>query len=172
MENEKIGKYLQNKRNELGITQADLAKEMGVTFQAVSRWEKGDSVPDLDSLNNLANYYKVTIDEILQREIDKEEQDNQEIEENYEVLIFVFVCISYFIGIVIFTLIKFVFLVEWIHILGYVFLGLCVLGSLMLQNMSYFVMYEKNENSRKWYIRSFIPLGIVVFILIIVSIVL
>ncbi len=68
MDSKLIGKYLQQKRKEKDFTQKDLADIMGVTFQAVSRWEKGDSIPDLDSLDNLAKFYKVSIDEILQRD--------------------------------------------------------------------------------------------------------
>ncbi len=69
MDSKLIGKYLQQKRKEKDFTQKDLADIMGVTFQAVSRWEKGDSIPDLDSLDNLAKFYKVSIDEILQRDL-------------------------------------------------------------------------------------------------------
>lgn len=66
MENIKIGNYLKKKRKEKGKTQAEIALEMGVTYQAVSRWEKGDSIPDIETLANLAGYYQITINDILQ----------------------------------------------------------------------------------------------------------
>ena len=48
---DKIALYLQTKRKEKGVTQAELAKELGVTYQAVSRWENGKSIPDIDTLS-------------------------------------------------------------------------------------------------------------------------
>ena len=66
MKNIEIGNYLKQKRKEKGKTQAEIAADMSVTFQAVSRWEKGDSIPDIDTLANLASYYQISIDEILQ----------------------------------------------------------------------------------------------------------
>lgn len=68
MDNIKIAEFLLARRKEKGITQSDLADKMGVTYQAVSRWEKGDSIPDLDTLDHLADFYGVTVDEILCRE--------------------------------------------------------------------------------------------------------
>ena len=68
MDNEKIGKYLLQKRKELNKTQKDIADILGITYQAVSRWENGDSIPDIETLGLLADLYDVSIDEIVQRE--------------------------------------------------------------------------------------------------------
>jgi len=60
-----IGERIKTLRKKLGITQEKLADHLGITFQAVSRWESGLSYPDLEILPSLANYFNVTTDELL-----------------------------------------------------------------------------------------------------------
>lgn len=66
MDNKKIGRYLLKKRKEEQKTQKEIAGDLGVTYQAVSRWENGDSIPDIETLCMIADLYKVSVDEILQ----------------------------------------------------------------------------------------------------------
>mgnify|MGYP000067793724 CR=1 FL=1 len=56
-------------RKQHGFTQSDLADKLGVSFQAVSKWERGENLPDAYTLVALADIYKVTVDEILHGEI-------------------------------------------------------------------------------------------------------
>ena len=49
------------------LSQAKLAKEIGVTQQAVARWEKDLNMPDLDTLVKIANYFHVTVDYLAGR---------------------------------------------------------------------------------------------------------
>lgn len=49
----------------MGITQEQLAQAMGVTNQAVSKWESGQSYPHITLLPRLAAYFRVTVDELL-----------------------------------------------------------------------------------------------------------
>ena len=60
----KIGLYLLKKRKLYNLTQKQLADQLNISFQAVSRWEKGLSIPSVDLLNDLANMFHVTVDEI------------------------------------------------------------------------------------------------------------
>ncbi len=53
------------KRKELGVTQEQLAQYVGVSKAAVSKWEKGQSYPDITLLPKLATYFNITIDELL-----------------------------------------------------------------------------------------------------------
>lgn len=54
-------------------TQSDLAEKLGVSYQAVSKWERGENLPDVYTLLNLADIYGITVDEILRgRLIDKD----------------------------------------------------------------------------------------------------
>ena len=55
-------------RKELGLTQEALAQKLGVTNQAVSKWESGQSCPDIALLPLLADLFGITIDELFGRE--------------------------------------------------------------------------------------------------------
>ena len=55
-------------RVERGLTQAALAEQLGITFQAVSKWETGQSAPDIALLPQLAEIFGVQIDELFGRE--------------------------------------------------------------------------------------------------------
>ncbi len=61
----KIGEKIRELRRRDGRTQEAVAGELGVTAQAVSRWEKGISYPDMEMLPSIANYFGVTIDELF-----------------------------------------------------------------------------------------------------------
>ena len=60
-----IGTVIMNKRKYLGLTQQALANELNVSFQAISKWENGTAMPDLKKLTALAEYFGVTMDELL-----------------------------------------------------------------------------------------------------------
>lgn len=59
------GAFLSQLRNEKGWTQRELAERLSVTDKAVSRWETGRGLPDVQSLKNLSRLFHVTINEIL-----------------------------------------------------------------------------------------------------------
>lgn len=61
-----FGKRMSALRRKVGLSQADLAEKLGVTSQAVSKWECGNAVPDIDILLELSHLYKVTINEMLE----------------------------------------------------------------------------------------------------------
>lgn len=60
-----VGEIIRKKRRELGWTQAKLAERMDVSYQAVSKWEKGLSMPDAALLPALAAALGVTLDELM-----------------------------------------------------------------------------------------------------------
>lgn len=63
--NETLGRRIARLRLEHGMTQERLARELGVTAQAVSKWENDLSAPDIMSLPTLAHTLDVTVDELL-----------------------------------------------------------------------------------------------------------
>lgn len=62
-------------RNQLGWTQEELAEKVGVTFQAVSKWENGKTAPDIMLLPTLAKIFSCTIDELFSMPTQAKEQD-------------------------------------------------------------------------------------------------
>lgn len=64
-----ISRYLQFLRKSYGYTQADLAKQLNVSRQAVSKWETGAAVPDLETLLKISKLYDITINDILEPKI-------------------------------------------------------------------------------------------------------
>lgn len=64
----KIGLYLLEKRKLHNLTQKQLANQLNISFQAVSRWESGMSIPSVDLLQDLAKLFQITVDEILKGE--------------------------------------------------------------------------------------------------------
>lgn len=70
-----IGERLQQLRKEKGISQEKLAEQLHVTRQAVSKWETGQSYPDLDNLGALCKLYGVTADYILRGEDTKTQKN-------------------------------------------------------------------------------------------------
>lgn len=72
MENTNIilSENIQKYRKKSGLTQEELAGKLGVTFQAVSKWENGRSAPDIMFLPKMADIFGCSIDEIFSRSID------------------------------------------------------------------------------------------------------
>lgn len=68
----KLGEKIKELRNRDGRTQENLADALGVTNQAVSRWEKNGSYPDMEMIPSIANYFGVTIDELFGYRNDRE----------------------------------------------------------------------------------------------------
>ena len=66
MTKQSFGSTIAALRKEKGMTQLDLAREMGVTDKAVSKWERDLSFPDVASLPKLAEVLGVSVDELLE----------------------------------------------------------------------------------------------------------
>ena len=83
--NLEIANRLQKLRKEKGYSQEQLAEALGISRQAVSKWERAESSPDTDNLICLAKLYGISLDELLSTDESVEEivQDNEP-EENLE----------------------------------------------------------------------------------------
>ncbi len=64
-----ISRYLQFLRKNHNYTQEDLAKKLGLSRQAVSKWETGTAIPDLEVLLQISKLYNITINDILEPNI-------------------------------------------------------------------------------------------------------
>lgn len=65
MGNIKIGMIIAAKRKERGVTQEELAQHLGVSKPAVSKWESGQSYPDIVLLPLLASYFDISVDSLI-----------------------------------------------------------------------------------------------------------
>ena len=83
----KISENLKRLRKERGNTQEDLANHLGISVQAVSKWERGDGFPDITLLPYIASYYEVTTDDVLGCNDLRKQEDLAEFEEKAQVLI-------------------------------------------------------------------------------------
>lgn len=61
-----IARYLQFLRKSHDYTQEDLAKKLDISRQAVSKWETGTTIPDLEVLLKISKLYSITINDILE----------------------------------------------------------------------------------------------------------
>ncbi|MFR1992354.1 MAG: helix-turn-helix domain-containing protein [Eubacterium sp.] len=73
----KQGEYLKNLRNGKGISQDALGEALGISRQSVSKWEQGNSTPDIDNIGKLAEFYGVSIDSIVKGEADEAKENEQ-----------------------------------------------------------------------------------------------
>lgn len=72
-----LGEQLRQLRRRDGRTQEDLAEALGVTAQAVSRWETGSCYPDTELLPDIAHYFGVSIDELFGYENERAQKINE-----------------------------------------------------------------------------------------------
>lgn len=65
MDSKKVGEQIAALRKAKGITQNELGERLGVTFQAVSKWERSEAMPDIGILVDLAAVLETSVDNIL-----------------------------------------------------------------------------------------------------------
>ncbi len=68
MDQIRIGSFLKELRNNNNLTQEQLAEKFGVSQRSVSRWENGNTMPDISILIELADFYDVDLREIINGE--------------------------------------------------------------------------------------------------------
>ena len=72
MDNKKIGTLIAELRKKKGLTQQELGDMVGVGFRAVSKWERGITLPDISIINQLSKILGITSDELVSDKINKE----------------------------------------------------------------------------------------------------
>ena len=77
MDQKKIGLFLRELRNEKNLSQEKLAEEFGVSSRSISRWENGNTMPDISIIIELADFYDVDIREIIHGERKSENMDKE-----------------------------------------------------------------------------------------------
>lgn len=85
MDQKKIGSFLKKLRKEKGITQEQFAEFLNISARTVSRWETGNNIPDISLLVEIAEFFDVSIPEIIKGER-KSEIMEKEVKEVAEML--------------------------------------------------------------------------------------
>ena len=101
MNQEKNGKFIAKLRKEKGMTQEQLAEKMGVSINAVSKWERGLSFPDVSLYKRLCSELNISIEELINGEKDSSEtakekaiittiKETEKIKKNYKKILILF----------------------------------------------------------------------------------
>ncbi len=77
-----VGKFIAEQRKHLSLTQKQFAEQLGVTDKAVSRWETGKGYPDIETIEEIAKIFNVTINDVLSGRINKPEEKETAAEQN------------------------------------------------------------------------------------------
>ena len=85
MDQTKIGAFMRELRKENEISQEQLAEKLGVSSRSVSRWENGNTMPDVSIIIELADFYDVDVRELLNGER-KSEKMNEDLKETLEMV--------------------------------------------------------------------------------------
>lgn len=68
-----LGNSLYNARKKNGLSQEDVAEKLGVSRQTISKWELDETLPDIRQSKRLSNLYHLTLDELIDFDIDLKE---------------------------------------------------------------------------------------------------
>ena len=71
MDQERFGQIIKEIRTKNNLTQKEFADKMNVTFQAVSKWENGKSIPDISILKKISEDFNIDLEELLGGEVKK-----------------------------------------------------------------------------------------------------
>ena len=82
MNQEKIGKFIANRRKDNNLTQEQLALKLNISNRAVSKWERGLNLPDASLMLALCDILKINVNELLTGELINEENYKNKAEDN------------------------------------------------------------------------------------------
>lgn len=82
MNQKKISKFIAEMRKQKGLTQKELAEKIGVSDKTISKWECGNSIPDIGYFESLCNTLNISVNELLSGEQLSEESYSERAEEN------------------------------------------------------------------------------------------
>ena len=100
-----IAKNIQKLRQEKGMTQAELAEKINYSDKTVSKWERGESLPDIVVLKNVADLFEVTLDYLVEEEHEEKPVTKEIMDRNYRRNCYIITGTSIFIVALMATLI-------------------------------------------------------------------
>ena len=87
MDNKKIGKLIADLRKKNGLTQQELGDKVGVGFRAVSKWERGITLPDISIINELSDILGISSNELLAGKVTKEIKTKPKISKKLKIIL-------------------------------------------------------------------------------------
>jgi len=130
MKKQTLGMMISSIRKDKGMTQLDLAKEMGVTDKAVSKWERDLSCPDISSFAKLAEVLNVSIDELMQTKTESRSADQSESIRRMIHLILKAVSLAMGVCVVVLSILKSIDIYSGFTMVG---IGMVCAGVVLLQ---------------------------------------
>lgn len=100
-----IAKNIQKLRQEKGMTQMELAEKLNYSDKSVSKWERGESLPDIVVLKSVADMFEVTLDYLVEEEHNGKPINKQMMDRNYRRNCYIITGTSIFIVALMATLI-------------------------------------------------------------------
>ena len=100
-----IAKNIQKLRQEKGMTQLELAEKINYSDKSVSKWERGESLPDVGVLKAVADLFEVTLDYLVEEEHTQKPVTKETMDKNYRRNCYIITGISIFIVVLMATLI-------------------------------------------------------------------
>jgi len=100
-----IAKNIQKLRQEKGLTQLELAEKLNYSDKSVSKWERGESLPDIVVLKNVADLFDVTLDYLVEEEHNGKPVTKEQVDRNYRRNCYIVTGTSIFIVALIATLV-------------------------------------------------------------------
>lgn len=85
-----LGEKLKMHRNEKGVSQEKIAELLGVSRQAVTKWESNQTVPSSDNLLALSSIYKISLDELAENKSKEQKKENRILHSNLTLVAIVF----------------------------------------------------------------------------------
>ncbi|WP_375179729.1 helix-turn-helix domain-containing protein [Enterococcus rotai] len=125
-----LGYKLKTLRTQKNYTQEELAKQLFVTRQTISKWENGKTVPDIQTLNKICDFYNIQLSFLLS----EESSEKKESFHNEKLIKYLAICINIVIVmILLFNLIQSAFFLHTHSVFTWFILFL--LGVILLANM-------------------------------------
>lgn len=101
MNQEKIGLFIKNIRLNNNLSQQKFADMLGVTSQAVSKWENGKNIPDISVMQDISKKFNVNIEELLNGEYNKTKENKLDKRVTIIAILIIILCLTLIVSIII-----------------------------------------------------------------------
>ena len=100
-----LSEKLYQLRKKSGLSQEQLAEQINVSRQAISKWESGSAFPESEKLIIISNYFGVSVDYLLKNEVEDDAKTaNNEVGKNPNMLVGLIICIAGIVAMILWGL--------------------------------------------------------------------